>query len=236
MRKLGIAVGLAGFLAAGSANATLVYDTITGQTVVAGFKPVVGANRGPLGDSFIASSAETITGLTFQMKDVTPGDGGAVLVYLVPNNPASGAPTLPSSAGTTLNGTTLLGKILDSTVGAIFSAVSISTSATIAAGTYWIDLVDANSPANGDGTGSVTGIQYAYAADTSSLGVPASGTIASYSNANNNGLTSFLEGDVFMMQVQAQAPAPEPASLALLGAGVVGLGLIRRRWSKTSDR
>jgi len=233
MKIFGIAVGLAALLSAGTASAgALVYDTITGQTVVAGFKPIVGANRGPLGDSFLATGPEVISGLTFTMKDVSPSDGGSVLVFLVPNNPPTGAPTLPSSTGTTLTGAIKLGKILDSAAPTTFGAVSLTTSASITAGTYWIELVDASSPANGDASPGPTGIQYAYALDAGSLGMPASGTVASYSNVDNGGLTAFTpgNGNVFMMQIRT----PEPASLALLGAGMTVLGVIRRRRSKKS--
>jgi len=56
MKALYVAVGLAGFLMAGSANATVVYDTITGQTENCCVRDALAtgavANRGPLGDAY----------------------------------------------------------------------------------------------------------------------------------------------------------------------------------------
>ncbi len=130
MKIFGIAVGLAALFAAGSVNAgTLVYDTIPGQSVINGYKPIVANNRGPLGDSFVVSSSEWIQSVTLMVKDNT-NDAGSVLVYLVPNNPATGNPTLPSSTGTTLGNTTLLGTILDSTL----AGTNVYTPETLSAG------------------------------------------------------------------------------------------------------
>jgi hypothetical protein len=232
MRMFGIAVGLATVLAAGSANAgTLVYDTITGQSVVNGYKPIVANNRGPLGDSFIVSSTEWIQSITLMVKDNT-NDAGSVLVYLVPNNPSSGNPTLPSSTGTTLTNTTLVGTILDSTLGGtnVYTPITLSVGLTLTPGTYWIELVDGNSPVNGNGDPVPTTLQWGFNGDFGGLGVPSVGNYSSYANSTNTGLTGPALNNtggnaVFEMQITT----PEPASLGLLGVGMAGLGLVRRR-------
>jgi hypothetical protein len=232
MKIFGIAVGMATMFAAGSANAgTLVYDTITGQTVINGYKPLVANNRGPLGDSFVVSSPEWIQSVTLMVKDNT-NDAGSVLVYLVPNNPASGSPTLPSSTGTTLTGAIKLGTILDSTLAAsnVYTPESVFPGLTVNPGTYWIDLVDSNSPVNGNGNSTPTTLQWGFNADFGGLGVPSSGNYSSYANSTDSGLTGPALNNtggnaVFEMQITT----PEPASLALLGAGMAGLGLVRRR-------
>lgn len=232
MKIFGIAVGLATLFAAGSADAgTLVYDTITGQTVTNGYKPIVADNRGPLGDSFVVSSQEWIQSVTLMLKDNT-NDAGSVLVYLVPNNPTTGTPTLPSSTGTTLTGAIELGTILDSALGGtnVYTPESVSPGLEVNPGTYWIDLVDASSQANGNGNSTATTIQWGFNGDLEGLGVPSSGNFSSYANSTDSGLTgpalNNTGGDaVFEMQITT----PEPASLALLGAGMAGLGLVRRR-------
>jgi hypothetical protein len=232
MKIFGIAVGLATLFAAGSANAgTLVYDTITGQTVTNGYKPVVADNRGPLGDSFVVSSQEWIQSVTLMVKDNT-NDAGSVLVYLVPNDPSTGSPTLPSSTGTTLTGAIELGTILDSALAGsnVYTPESVLPDLTLDPGTYWIELVDGNSPANGNGDGTPTTLQWGFNADFGGLGVPEGSNYSSYANATDSGLTAPMLNNtggnaVFEMQITT----PEPASLALLGVGMAGLGLVRRR-------
>jgi hypothetical protein len=215
----------------------MAYDTITGQTAVAGYKPISAPNRGPLGDSFLVSSSEWVQSVTLGLKDSTV-DTGSVLVYLVPNNPTSGAPTLPSvSSGTTLSGGQLLGTILDSSMTTTFSDVTLAAGLTLSPGTYWIELVDGNSAANGNGNPVPTAAQWAYNLDLGGVGVPSSGNASSYANANNNGLTGpalsnspGFVGDPVVFELQVQTP--EPASMAILGVGLIGLGFSRRRGSK----
>jgi hypothetical protein len=238
MKIFGTIVGFAALVAAGSANAAIVYDTITGEIPTNGYKPLDAANRGPLGDSFIATNSERIESVTFMVKE-NANDTGSVLVYLVPNNPATGAPTLPAvSGGTALSGAQLLGTIsgsgLFATFGNHYTAVSLSPDVTVAAGTYWIEMVDANSLTNGDGNPTVTNLQWGFnTSGFTDVGVPTSGNISSYANASDNGLTGPALGNSSQLAVfEMQISTPEPASLAVLGVGTAGLGFIRRRHAK----
>jgi hypothetical protein len=155
-----------------------------------------------------------------------------VLVYLVPNNPASGNPTLPSSTGTTLTSAINIGTILDATLGGsnVYTAESVHPGLMVNPGTYWIELVDANSLANGNENPTPTTLQWGFNGDFGGLGVPSSGNYSSYANGTNTGLTGpALNNTGGNTLFEMQITTPEPASLALLGAGMAGLGLVRRR-------
>ena len=73
-------------------------------------------------------------------------------------------------------------------------------------------------------------MQWGFNGNLEAPGVPISGNFSSYANATDTGLTGPALNNtggfaVFEMQIQT----PEPASLGLLGAGMAGLGFVRRR-------
>src|ERR1035438_8697393 len=103
MKIFGMAAGLFGLVAAGSANAAVLYDTITGQThlAVGGSNLIQAPNAGfhaPLGADFTTATSETLTSVEVQLTVNTTvsglqSDAGSVLVYLVPG---TGSPSLPT--------------------------------------------------------------------------------------------------------------------------------------------
>jgi hypothetical protein len=235
MKIVGVASGLMLVVAVGSARAVPVYDTITGQTNVAGLVANTTSGHGPLGDSFNASSTETITSVTLAMELKSAAGAGSELVYLVPNG-SEGNPSLPSytpGVPVTLTNAILLGTIFDNNPllsTQSYTNITLTPSLTIGAGNYWIELVDGASANNGNGDSTISIDRWGYDADINGLGVPTSGNIVSTASTPPGTLvgdgtaTPALTGEVFELQIQT----PEPSSLAVLGAGLLCLGIGRR--------
>jgi hypothetical protein len=240
MKKIsGITIGLAVVLTAGSAGAATIYDTISGYTSTGALK--LGVTTGPnlthdpMGDEFNVSSGSSISSVTVGLADSlasgSTNDGGSVLVYLVADN-GSG---LPASSGLALSSPTLIGSISDSQLvsGGGITNVTVTPSSPIAVtpGNYWLELTSGTDTNNGGTNSNQTTAEWAYFANSSLVG-PTVGSVSSFviggvapfETSNGPNLDSGFE-NVF----EAQINTPEPASLGLLGAGIAGLGFMRRR-------
>jgi hypothetical protein len=252
MKIYGVVVGLAALLGAGAANASL----LPGNAIYSSFTTAVPDTNGgsnstysvstshpgsPLAQEFFVSAPATLTSLDLRLTDSTPNDGGSMLVYLVAD---SGG--FPSNAGgsnhNVLTNKTLLGTILDSSLPSTTTAgCSFGASATINAcntvlavndfistpGNYWIALVSGSDTANG-GSGLGSNALWWRAGDN--LGLNATGM--NNAHVNNSGVLTEQTPTNITQSFELQVNTPEPASLALLGAGMTGLGLIRYRRSK----
>ncbi len=244
MRAFYALAGLAGLVVAGSANASpgVVFDTITGQTSTGSLRILTIQNHAPMGEVFSAPSTENISSVTVQLLDGGPSgpisDLGSVLMYLVPDS--SG---VPAHSGTTLGGPPVfLGSILDSSLlgGDVINNIAVNTNTKVTAGTYWIELTSGSDPNNFHGTVNPIPTSAAWSEETSAAAILANapglvtssgGFYQSYTSPNNTDIVGgTLDTDVFMMQIKTQIP--EPTSLVLLGSGLIGLGLNRRRRSK----
>jgi hypothetical protein len=244
MKNLWAAVGFVGLFAAGSAQAGLLPGNALFSSYITGspdFNSVAlhtpGAVLGgsPAAQEFTVSLAATLESLTLRLSDPTPSDGGSLLVYLVPNN-TNLSLNIPSSTGLQLTGDTLLGTIFDSGLTTTHSDIVMPIYASLTAGTYWIALVNGSDTINGGSNSSSTNALWWRTADLigldigNNVGNTDSGLYNAHVGPNGASVITSVTGNSFEMQIDT----PEPASLALLGAGVTGLGFLRRRQTKRS--
>jgi hypothetical protein len=256
-----VAIGaLTGFAAtqAGASPATPFYDTLHTNTTAGGtqiLEPTAPLRGGPMGLEFNSGSTTTLGAVQLQLEAGTPGDGGSLSLYLVPNNAVAdpnvlGSPPSPQNNGGT--GTTfafsgpatLLGSIADSSLplstptssGATLTLNLASLLSLTADTEYWLGVTATGSASFVfDHTTYLTGIgtsgqdNFFQAAVTNPActtnnvvcGTPGVPTV--YADANGQNI---YEAALFSSNI---SNIPEPASLALLGAGLAGLGMVRRR-------
>jgi len=230
---------LAGSMAlmlASPASADVIYDTLhQGGLLSATGIP----NLGPLAISFDVPTATTITDVQLLMNAITPGDGGTVMVYLVPDDGTGGGTGKAGSpsGGTAFNGKSLIGTIADSQLvaattngpGQQASVINLPESLSVAAGEYWLGFTEDS----GGSAKLVFDLNYTPGPGNSI------GTAFQNDFSNQGGsLENYPVNTVFAPPIVATGGArafealistPEPTSLTLMGVGLASLGFFRRR-------
>lgn len=188
-------------------------------------------------DSFIAPGP-SFSSISLELSASNPGDGGSVMVYLVPDDGSGGAhgvaglPTIDSGGSFVgfSSSDQLLGTIPDSALSPVGSGpslvslpVSVPKSFSTANNEYWVVLASSGSSFN----------WWYDAAGSEGTGVANQATLYDWSSPNtfySIGDTLYIAPDpeygAYQMSVTS---APEPASVGLLGFGLLGLGYLRRR-------
>jgi hypothetical protein len=252
MKYPAYAVGLLISLGAVPASADVLFSTVHTLATANSTRlelPNTGSSGavprgGPIGESFDVTSATTLTDVKLQLTANNPLDGGSVLVFLVPDDGANGfgvagTPTYTGSGSSlALTGAIQIGSIADSLLPSTTAGTleTFNTYLPVGAGEYWLVaentlgtggiagtakwVFDASSYTGGTGTTGQEVFYQAGLATNATCSTP--GVPCTYSDtASSTPGTNYL--------YVAQVDAPEPFSIAVLGVGLVGIGIARRR-------
>jgi len=229
------------------------------QIVLPGSPNPTGGNYlrgGPIAFEFDSGSNTSLGALQLQLNALNPADGGQVNVYLLPSN-GSSSPNFTGSGNslvlTNATPSNLLGSISDALLPLAGSAANQGKTISLNLGSlvaltanteYWIGLTtttsgtfatanfvfDLSSYTGGTGTNGqndffqagincTTPTNQICSSSAPTVGVPQSYAVGSTSLGLN----------VYEAALYNTRLIPEPASIAILGAGLAGMGMIRRR-------
>lgn len=204
------------------ARADVLIDTIglpsAGADIIAPASLVTGGG-GPIADSFsVGPQSVQLGSVTVVLAATNNHDGGAMVVSLWTDNPTGDANGNMPAPGSLVAD---LATVSDSSLSPTFSDVVIGAPGLIALtanNRYWIEVANASPSA-------ITSGEWDYAASTSALTVANSANEYNWGNYSGYTNTSFADAsngvDLFAVST------PEPDSIALLGFGLLLLGLLR---------
>ena len=230
-----LTLGALAILSANVANATVVYDTVTGVGAGTGSDGPVADAATIIAQSFTAPAANFT--ISLDLRASAPNDGGSVMVFLSPDTGANSGPGgcgtpgpgvcgLPSFVGpgpgynfTSLAGSQAIGTILDSSLTASPSLVTLKVTPTIATADkeYWVALEF------------TSGASSAWEFETTSAGVGTTGQGFLNNAGSSTDLQPLSNAGPPFAAYQMTVTTPEPATITVLGLGLVGLGYVRRR-------
>jgi hypothetical protein len=204
------AVFLAAVAASPAKAAAIVYDNLAAP--VGGSDSISGA--APLDSFSTGAQGGNLVGVTLLLS-ATPTDGGSITVNLYSDSSQAPGGLITS-----------LATILDSALGSSPAdfAVTLAVQPTLLAGTrYWIGL-----------TATTSSGAWSWSTDNSGTDVNTElhqdfGNI--FCNSAFAGCSHVVSPEPYIMQVAVDTtiPVPEPATAALIGVGMLGLGILRRR-------
>jgi len=218
------AIAVLGLAAAIPAQARVIYDSISGTTIA-------GADGSFDGNSIMANSfyfanpsAGAISSVTLGLGS-TGSTGNSLMVYLTPDIGPSDVAGVPS--GPDLANAVQIGSISDSALSTIIGTPSLITfsvptavSDALVAATFnnelWVVAV-------GQQTGSPASDAYWYFNDGTVMGVGADGQ--AHGNPLQGVMFNTLSEGPYQLTVEQ---VPEPISIAIMGIGLAGLGIVRR--------